>query len=100
MQPMADEAKLSREELYNLIWTTPISRLAGEFGISGVALGKTCRRMKVPPPPRGYWACVAAGQKPKRTPLPKATGGCPEFVFLRREKVPRAPEEPPVKCRP
>jgi len=97
MLRMADDAKLSRQELYDLIWTTPISRLAGEFGISGVALGKTCRRMKVPPPPRGYWACVAAGQKPRRTPLPKATGGCPEFVFLSRQSVPRAPEAPPVE---
>lgn len=67
---------MSREQLYERVWTTPIDRLAYEFGISGVALGKTCRRMNVPVPPRGYWARVSAGQKPKAVPLPP---GPPQF---------------------
>jgi hypothetical protein len=39
---------LSREELYARVWATPITKLAAEFGVSDVALAKTCRRKQVP----------------------------------------------------
>lgn len=94
---MNDDVVLTREQLYELVWSTPIHKLAKDFGVSGVALGKTCRRMNVPPPPRGYWACVAAGQTPKRTTLPKAKQGQRLTVVLtKREKsaIPDRPSEP------
>lgn len=62
--------KLSRQDLYDLIWTTPAIKLAGEFNISDVAIAKRCRKLNVPKPPPGYWARIEAGQKPKRPPLP------------------------------
>lgn len=62
---------LPRSELYELVWTKPVTELAKEFGISDVALAKRCRNLKIPLPPRGHWARVAAGQKPKRPALPK-----------------------------
>lgn len=62
---------LPRSQLYELVWTKPVTELAKEFGISDVALAKRCRNLNIPLPPRGYWARVAAGQKPKRPPLPK-----------------------------
>lgn len=61
---------LSRQELYARVWSTPMRKLAMEFGISDVGLAKLCRRHKVPVPGRGYWARLAADQKPKRIPLP------------------------------
>jgi energy-coupling factor transporter ATP-binding protein EcfA2 len=33
------------------------------------ALGKLCRRLQVPKPPRGYWARVASGKTPRKPPL-------------------------------
>jgi hypothetical protein len=65
---------VTREELYEQVWTTPLLRLAVQYGVSNVALAKTCRRLNVPTPNRGYWARVAAGEKLKRPPLPKAAG--------------------------
>ena len=35
---------LSREDLYELAWSKPITSLAQDFGISDVALAKRCRR--------------------------------------------------------
>lgn len=61
--------KLTREELYEKVWTTPVQKLAADFGFSDVGLAKLCRRHQVPVPPRGYWARLQAGQKVKRTPL-------------------------------
>lgn len=63
--------KLSRQELYDKIWTTPASKLAREFGLSDVGLAKICRRYDIPRPPRGYWAKLAHGQQVPRPSLPQ-----------------------------
>jgi hypothetical protein len=62
---------LSRQELYDMVWSEPMTTLAKKFGISDVALAKRCRAVDVPIPYRGYWARKTAGQKPTQTPLPK-----------------------------
>lgn len=61
---------LTREELYEKLWSAPTTQVAAELGISDVALAKRCKKLNVPKPPLGYWAKVAAGQKPPRVPLP------------------------------
>lgn len=62
--------KLSRKQLYELIWSTPASKLAQQFGVSDVAIAKRCRKLNVPRPPRGYWAKIAVGETPPKPPLP------------------------------
>jgi hypothetical protein len=54
---------LTRQELYDRVWTEPVDTLAKEYGLSNVGLGKACRH-DFPVPPRGYWARQAAGQRP------------------------------------
>jgi hypothetical protein len=71
---MSDDDKpmtLSREDLYELVWSKPMSELAKDFGISDVALAKRCKRLGIPVPGRGYWARIDAGQTPYRPKLPK-----------------------------
>src|SRR5688572_10012032 len=41
---------VSREDLYRLVWSEPIIRIAPHFGISDVALAKVCRKHKIPLP--------------------------------------------------
>lgn len=55
--------RLTRENLYELVWTKPRTQLAREMGVSDVWIGKQCRALNVPMPPRGYWANLAAGAK-------------------------------------
>ena len=62
---------LTRQELYDLVWTHPMTTLAKEFNLSDVALAKRCRAVDVPVPPRGYWARKPSDQAALRTPLPK-----------------------------
>jgi hypothetical protein len=71
---MTDEDKpltLSREDLYELVWSKPMLELAIDFGISDRGLAKRCKRLGIPVPGRGYWARVDAGQAPYRPKLPK-----------------------------
>lgn len=83
---------LTRDELYKLVWETPMSRLASGFGLSGNGLAKICRRLDIPYPPRGYWAKLAAGKKVKATALPDAKRGRPSSAKIYR-KVPAQAEE-------
>lgn len=64
---------ISRLELYNRVWKTPVTMLAKEYGLSDVGFAKICKKHNIPRPPRGYWAKKAAGQGrlPKK-PLPKS----------------------------
>jgi hypothetical protein len=62
--------KISRKELYDQIWTTPITKLSKQYGLSDVGFAKICKKYNIPRPPRGYWAKQAAGHNLKRIPLP------------------------------
>lgn len=63
---------ITRKELYEEVWSTPVSKLAPKYNLSDVGFAKFCRRCDVPRPPRGYWARIEAGQKVKRTPLSRS----------------------------
>jgi hypothetical protein len=65
---------LPRETLYERVWTTPVTTLAQEFGMSDAGVAKVCRKMGVPVPSRGYWAKIQAGKNPPKTPLPNIGG--------------------------
>jgi hypothetical protein len=87
------KVEYTREQLHEAIWSKPCVKLAAELGISDVALAKTCRRMGIPRPPRGYWARVEAGEKIKREPLPAAKPGQnPNVTFYVAANVARREE--------
>lgn len=62
---------LHRHELYNLVWSEPMARLAKQYGLSDVGLAKICKKYNIPRPGRGYWARIQAGEKVPITRLPK-----------------------------
>ena len=53
--------RFARNKLYEEIWQKPATELAESYGVSGVYLGRVCRTLGVPGPPRGYWAKVRSG---------------------------------------
>jgi len=91
--PIRQLANLSREELYEKVWSMPGSKLAEEFGLSDVAIAKRCKKLNVPRPGRGYWAKIQAGRKARRDPLPPTKEEA--FARLARKK-PARKELPPA----
>jgi hypothetical protein len=85
---------LSREALYDLVWSKPISLLAGEFNLSGNGLKKICGKLGVPVPHRGYWAKLAAGKPALRVPLPLREPGAPSALKTGRSVAWRWPTDP------
>jgi hypothetical protein len=83
---MSDETpnsplSFTRAALYEKVWSEAMAILAPKLGLSDVGLKKTCARLRIPTPPRGYWAKVAAGQRPRRTPLPKLPASVPSQIL-------------------
>jgi hypothetical protein len=62
---------VTREQLYEQVWSVPIWTLCQQYGLSDNGLRKICKRLNVPVPPRGYWAKVEAGHKVRKMTLPK-----------------------------
>lgn len=74
--------RMTRQQLYDLVWSEPLRTLAKRFEISDVALAKACRRANIPLPGLGYWAKHAAG-KPVIQPVlpPRGLGQSGELEF-------------------
>lgn len=66
-----DTIRLTRDALYDQVWSEPMSTLAPKYGLSDVGLAKICRKIRVPVPGRGYWRKKEVGQPVRRAPLPK-----------------------------
>lgn len=71
-----------REELYERVWTTPMHKLAKEFGYSDVGLAKLCEKHQIPRPGLGHWRRVELGHKPERTPLPQVAEPTPYRIEI------------------
>src|SRR5436309_1420967 len=84
---MAEEERkqpvtLSRDDLYQQVWATPMRRLANQFGVTATGLAKICARLNVPCPPRDYWAKKAAGRKVVQYRLPEHEADTPLQVTI------------------
>ncbi|RWB20379.1 MAG: hypothetical protein EOQ40_15035 [Mesorhizobium sp.] len=66
---------ISREELYQLVWSEPMTKVAERFEVSGSYLARVCTVLNVPRPERGYWSKLAVEKAPKPEPLPEARPG-------------------------
>ena len=62
---------ISREALYEMVWSKPMTHVAKDLGISDVMLGKMCKEQLVPKPPRGYWANLGSDKKRAVYVIPK-----------------------------
>jgi hypothetical protein len=62
--------RFSREELYELVWSKPMVKLARELRISDRAVAKACERAEIPTPGLGYWAKLQHRKRVRRTSLP------------------------------
>jgi hypothetical protein len=74
--------RLSRKQLYELVWSEPIKILAPRFGISDVALKKACARAEIPTPGLGHWAKKAAGKSTSQVSLAERPPGMNDEVLV------------------
>lgn len=75
---MTNAFTITREQLYELVWSRPTTTIAKELGISDVAVSKICKKLNVPKPKLGHWAKKQHGKRVRQTPLPPLKPGTPE----------------------
>lgn len=90
---MTESQSFSPPELYDLVWSKPMSVLAKEFGITNQGLAKICRRNDIPTPERGYWAKHQAGKQVHVQPLS-------EHLRDSKTKITTRATEPKPKLKP
>jgi hypothetical protein len=80
---------VSREELFELVWSIPMIKVAEKFSVSGSYMARVCSILNVPRPERGYWAKLEVGKASARPALPEALPG--DQLFWSQEGDPPAP---------
>jgi hypothetical protein len=50
--------QLTRKELYELVWSTPLTKIAKKYTINSDGIKKICKEFNVPMPPNGYWSKI------------------------------------------
>jgi len=73
---------LTREQLYKLVWSEPMIKVADRYGVSSSYMARVFTLLNVPRPERGYWAKLAVGKAPPIPPLPDAQPG-DELIWSR-----------------
>lgn len=91
--------RLTREELYKRVWSSPMYKVAAEFGLSGPGLKKICERHGIPTPGRGYWQKLQHGKKPHRPPLPDLPDDqANRSIRLGKPSSPPSPSDRQMAC--
>lgn len=86
----ADRDEISREAVYDAVWSRPLAMASKEFGLSANGLAKLCDRLGIPRPSRSYWATPVAqrGARPpmvaQQTAPDESSIGDGETLLLRR----------------
>lgn len=73
---------LTRQELYDLVWSKPMVQLAQDFELSDVGLKKICKAAHIPTPSIGYWAKKQHGKKTVKKPLPTLLPFRSQHVYI------------------
>lgn len=79
--------RITREQLFDLVWAQPRSTLAKRFSLSDVAITKLCEKHRIPVPSRGHWARLEAGHKIDRPTLPLRLPGHSQHLEIGREST-------------
>lgn len=88
------EVRVTREQLYELVWSAPMTQLAAELKMTGSGLAQALRANGIPLPERGYWNKLQAGKPARRIPLPPRSAGQDALLPLHGTLAERFRSEP------
>jgi hypothetical protein len=60
----------TRQELFDEVWSSPLTKLANKYEISDSGLRKICIKNNIPLPKGGHWSKAKYGKEPKQPKLP------------------------------
>ncbi len=99
-----DTIKLTRKELYDLVWAESLTALARRLNIQYSYLRIICNDMNVPVPPNGHWTKLKFGKPVNVIELPLEYDGVPEVSISKVEAANKRTDSPmtikksPIEC--
>lgn len=81
-----EKIEFTRTELYDLVWSEPLSRLARKYSMSDNGLRKICKKNNIPLPVMGHWQRVQYGYKVTKTKLPTDRKNDQKITLCYRDK--------------
>lgn len=77
--------ELTRKQLYEIIWSTPLSKLAKEYALSDNGFRKLCNRYDIPIPKNGYWSKLKFNKQVKKDKFNSIFDGVDKIILTIRE---------------
>jgi hypothetical protein len=78
--------ELTRKELYDIVWSTTLSKLTQQYAYTNDGIKKLCKQYEVPMPDGSYWSKLKFNKKFKKEKLNPVFGGVDKIVLTIREE--------------
>lgn len=81
-----NNVNFKRKDLYDLIWSTPVTSILKKYVLSYTEFKKICTQMDIPLPKAGHWEKLKAGKEIEIFELPLNYKGTDEVSLTLREE--------------
>lgn len=78
--------ELTRKELYDIVWSTTLSKLTQEYAYSNDGIKKICKQFDIPMPDGSYWSKLKFNKKFKKEKLNPVFNNVDKIVLAIREE--------------
>lgn len=78
--------ELTRKELYDIVWSTTLSKLTQEYAYSNDGIKKICKQFDIPMPDGSYWSKLKFNKKFKKEKLNPVFNSVDKIILAIREK--------------
>src|ERR1700676_5035487 len=73
---------LTRQQLYEKVWSTSVRALAKHYSVRDQDISKLCEKYSIPRPPAGYWQKIQHGYKIPQPPLPASESNALQEITI------------------
>lgn len=78
--------ELTRKELYEIVWSTTLSKLTQQYAYSNDGIKKICKQFDIPMPDGSYWSKLKFNKKFKKEKLNPVFNSVDKIVLAIREE--------------
>jgi hypothetical protein len=81
-----NETIITRQELYDIVWSTTLSKLTLQYAYTNDGIKKICKQFEIPMPDGSYWSKLKFNKKFKKEKLNPVFSGVDKIVLTIREE--------------
>jgi hypothetical protein len=78
--------ELTRKELYDIVWSTTLSKVTQQYAYSNDGIKKLCKQFEIPMPDSSYWSKLKFNKPVNKIVLNTVFGGEDKLVLTIREE--------------